>query len=89
MSKPREFWLEESAPWEIYETEINLPGHTHVIEYSAFDQLRADAEKLAEALVASCICGEFGFISEKCPACVALADFRKRWPKEHENEKDL
>lgn len=56
--------------------DVNL---VEVIEKKEFDRLRTKADrldaensKLRAALERSCICGEFGYIKDKCPACQAL-----------------
>ena len=39
--------------------------------------LKAQIDKLVEALGDSCLCGEFEYIATKCPACIALEAHKK------------
>lgn len=60
MSKPREFWLYDNGeePFLSYysedalieDTQNKLKDKYHVIEYSAYSELKDQAQKLAEAL---------------------------------------
>jgi hypothetical protein len=124
MSKPREWWIDHENEYAVFHSEESAEGDycgagytfhgekkpVHVIEYSAYAQLRADAEKLVEALEKTIKentimlneqkCARNGHDWEpdtsltimRCDRCGlgmntndsrrALADFRKRWPKE-------
>lgn len=45
-----------------------------VVKYVKAETSEAREKKLVEALKKLCICGEFGFLDDLCPACKALKD---------------
>lgn len=51
VSNPKEFWVYKMScvDWDVSGAEPTNKKYTHVIEYSAYDELKAKAGKLAEA----------------------------------------
>jgi hypothetical protein len=98
MSKPREFWIEycpdKSITHLVDEKPIKPEMHgewaniVRVIEHSAFEQLRADAERLCEALEKIAMQKQHRLECPNLPqiAHEALANYRKRWAREEQGE---
>lgn len=89
-SKPREFWIrfhigDCHSTHQITDVSLNPLGNYkedfHVIEYSAFERLKVENERLRKALKAECCCpdetSDITGLPILCDACEALAEGEK------------
>ena len=53
---------------------INMLGNANHRAANEYVELLSEVDRLRKALKKSCVCGEFSFIDDLCPACKALKE---------------